>query len=228
LADADIVFAARDWRTRVLAALGRSKFVQAFSRALFLPADWKCGTARVTDAQTSRQSAVAAIQSDLGITGWLRGSEATGRAKLALGYAWAARRELLDRHGFYDACIVGGGDRAMLCAAYGCFDQLYDKHRMNSRQRQRYLAWAQPFHVDVAGAVDCVDGDIFHLWHGDMEHRRYQQRHAELVRHDFDPFNDIAVAANGAWRWNSQKLALHDEVRSYFVSRHSAELGAVA
>ena len=37
----------------------------------------------------------------------------------ACGYAWAARKELIRKHGLYDACIIGSGDRAIFCAAIG-------------------------------------------------------------------------------------------------------------
>jgi hypothetical protein len=35
------------------------------------------------------------------------------------GLAWVARRDVLDHEGFYDACIMGSGNRAMACAALG-------------------------------------------------------------------------------------------------------------
>ncbi|NNM05455.1 MAG: hypothetical protein HKO65_10160, partial [Gemmatimonadetes bacterium] len=36
-----------------------------------------------------------------------------------LGFAWAIRREIIERHGFYDAQILGNGDFVMAHAMYG-------------------------------------------------------------------------------------------------------------
>jgi hypothetical protein len=71
----------------------------------------------------------------------------------ANGLAWAARRELLDQHGFFDACIIGGGDRAMASAAYHCFDELMKSHSMNKRQQDRYVGWAKPFYESVRAEI---------------------------------------------------------------------------
>ena len=65
------------------------------------------------------------------------------------GLAWAARRELLDEAGFYDACIVGGGDLAMVSAAHGRFDVA--TRSMSERQADHYLDWARRYHELVGG-----------------------------------------------------------------------------
>jgi hypothetical protein len=36
----------------------------------------------------------------------------------------------------------------------------------------------------------------------------------------FDPAIDIAVDAEGCWRWNSPKTDMHDYVTRYFASRN--------
>ena len=55
--------------------------------------------------------------------------------------------DLLDQHGFYDACIMGGGDRGMVCGAHGCFAEFMDRHYMNERQRdyfrQKLTSWRE-------------------------------------------------------------------------------------
>ena len=62
--------------------------------------------------------------------------------QMAFGLGWAARRSLLARHGFYDALVVGSGDRALSCAAYGRPDNAIVVTRMNPRQTAHYLRWA--------------------------------------------------------------------------------------
>jgi len=97
--DCDTVFAKEDWAERVSALLERFMLVQAFSHVDFLSTDG--------GVVCTRPSAALAIES--GLTGssqfgvpTLRGPGSTNN-----GLAWAARRELLDEVGFYDACIVG-------------------------------------------------------------------------------------------------------------------------
>jgi hypothetical protein len=136
------------------------------------------------------------------------------------GMAWAARRELLDRHGFYDGAVIGGGDTAVGGAAYGVQEVVMNLCRMNAEQRDHYSQWADGFHNDVRGQVGALDGELQHLWHGEIEDRRYGQRHIDLIPHCFDPHNDIRPGADGAWRWATDKPALHELLRDYFLGRH--------
>jgi hypothetical protein len=137
----------------------------------------------------------------------------------ANGLAWAGRRELLERHGFYDARILGGGDRAIACAAYGGFQLMIDRHLLNAPQAAHYLAWAQPFHEAIRAEVSFVDQTIYHLWHGVVEDRGLSSRQPVLRDFQFDPYLDIALDHNGCWRWNSNKPELHTRVRAYFAAR---------
>jgi hypothetical protein len=71
----------------------------------------------------------------------------------------------------------------------------------------------------VNGAIDCVEGRLFHLWHGALDNRKLRERHQGLSRFQFDPSVDIAFGKNGAWRWTSDKPDMHDFVRNRFASR---------
>ena len=111
----------------------------------------------------------------------------------------------------------GGAVSHSICRR--CFDELVNRHYMNSRQRDRYIAWARPFFESVQAEVGYLDGEIFHLWHGTDQHRSTRARHEGLQRFDFDPLADIAIDVNGSWRWNTDKHEMHDYVRAYFHSR---------
>jgi hypothetical protein len=126
---------------------------------------------------------------------------------------------VLERHGLYDAYILGGGDRGILFAALGQFDHAVRAACMSGRRRDHYLAWARPYFDSVRGRVGHIQGRLFHLWHGDLRHRMYADRHRCLQEYDFDPFRDIAVDGNGCWRWSSDKPQLHEFVRRYFALR---------
>jgi hypothetical protein len=75
----------------------------------------------------------------------------------------------------------------------------------------------------VRGAVGFIDGELLHLWHGRTENRRYRQRLEDLSRFDFDPQADIVTDPGGAWRWSSDKPAMHTYVRDYFAARMEDE-----
>ncbi|MBI1354544.1 MAG: hypothetical protein GC160_09365 [Acidobacteria bacterium] len=153
-------------------------------------------------------------------------AEAAPVAGTAWGLAWAARRELLSRHGFYDACILGSGDAALVCAAVGGFERPREALRMSDRRHRHYLAWAEPFHRDVQGRIGYLDLPILHLWHGEAGRRRYRERHQEMAAFDFDPVTDIGLTEEGCWRWTSAKPELHAYVARYFPSRREDDSSA--
>lgn len=212
--DCDLLLPDPDWSRRAVDALAQTPLVQLFTTVRHLGRDGPGGASgRAVESVAARIRNGQSVADALG-----RVTDRTDGAP-SPGMAWAARRELLERHGFFDACVIGGGDTALACAAYGVPEIATALHAMNARQRARYLAWAGPFHRDVRGDVGALAGEIQHLWHGDLARRRASERHVGLALHDFDPQVDIAVGAQGAWRWASAKPALHAYVRDYFQRR---------
>jgi hypothetical protein len=135
------------------------------------------------------------------------------------GLAWVARRELLERDGFYDACIMGSGNRAMLCGALGTPADAIAYLQMTPAWAEHYEAWAARHMRSVRADIGCTEGGIIHLWHGDLKHRRYLERHREFSAFDYNPETDIALDENACWRWNSQKPEMQAYVADYFRSR---------
>jgi hypothetical protein len=215
--DCDVILERPDWLARMSRTLDRDRLVQAFSRAYRMPKDWAPTDGRLHGGPGVMRSLPFLIASGVPEATCLRTSGVELRT--AMGLAWGVQRDLIEQHRFYDACIVGGGDGAFTRAAYGCFDDTMRLRRMNDRQCEHYLRWARPFNAAVAGSVSYVEGTLRHLWHGAEPQRRYGDRHERLAPFAFDPFTDIAVAENGAWRWNSDKPALHAYVRDYFRGR---------
>mgnify|MGYP000046750234 CR=1 FL=1 len=175
---------------------------------------------RGVDAELSRWSiAHAAADGDTDPCAGLDAGGVHGVGAFAGGFAWPARRELLNAHRFYDTCIIGAGDTAMVAAAYGSPERAVSRLAMTPRQTEHYLAWARGFGAAVAGDVGVLQSQIHHLWHGDVVHRRRRVRNQELASFGFDPFGDIAAAPQEPWRWASPKPAMHAHVASYFASR---------
>ncbi len=217
--DCDVIFEGDGWLEEVSRLLDDFLLVQPYSRVHYLPRGLSLGEARLAAAEFSLSSVASEIASGLSTHACLnRTSQRRVQDMYSTGFAWAARRELLDEHGFYDACIMGGGDYAIAAAAYGVFDEVMRTFSMNERQREHYLAWAKPYYGSV-GRVSFAGYELFHLWHGEMRSRRYRERHEELGRFRFDPYEDIAIDENGCWRWDSDKPQMHEYFKEYFASR---------
>jgi hypothetical protein len=210
--DCDVIFGTDDWPERVTEALRRSVILQPYGLIFDLPRDW-ASHAGLPAGLRRRQSVTSAIASGVPFSACLGEFAPNGAFKYSRGIAWAARRELLDQYRFYDTRILGGGDRAFAGAVYGYFDA------MRHSGDPLYLNWAVPFHKAIGSRVGAMDGDVYHLWHGELENRNYHNRMKILDRFAFDATKDIALAENGCWRWNSAKPELHERVRSYFASR---------
>lgn len=223
--DCDVIFEQSDWPDLARRALRDRQLVQLFRT--------RCNLARTAGPDPVDLSQVDAQAVSLGYK--LAGGTATpddvrrSDAPLTLastaGIAWAAHRDLLARHGLYDACILGTADRVIASAAIGRLDYGRDAILMNDQQFTHYRAWAQPFFGAVQGKVGYIEGRAYHLWHGALQDRRYHERHEGLRRYDFDPAIDIAPEASGCWRWSSDKPDMHDYVRAYFEARNEDGAG---
>ncbi|MGE0329835.1 MAG: hypothetical protein AB7P37_03990 [Ramlibacter sp.] len=217
--DCDLIFDTGDWVAQARAALAHSPLVQLFTTLRHAPADADPAALRDGVQGWSQPSVMASILSSGAPAEALGSVMNRGPASPSPGMAWAAGRELLQSQGFYDRCIVGGGDTAFACAALGCPEVAARLHQMNPHQLDTYLPWAEGLFRHVGGHVACLRGTVHHLWHGDLVHRQSSARHARLAPHQFDPRRDLALGRDGAWRWARGNAGLHAFVRGYFQER---------
>jgi hypothetical protein len=220
--DCDILFESDAWAEAASRLLDRMPLVQLFGEVHYMPRGLPLSAVGPAAAEAHRTSIGIAVTEGLKPKDYLDEANHRVYGRYAPGFAWAARRDLIERHGFYDGCIVGGGDRALVSAASGHYDHVIGRHRMTEREVSPYMEWAEPFHDTFNGAsggIGCVGGNIFHLWHGALENRRLRERHQGLSRFRFNPREDIAVAENATWHWNSDKPDMHAFVRDHFVLR---------
>ena len=217
--DCDLVFASPGWGPRVLDALDAWPIVQPFRTVYDLPRGMGCDAAATCPAEAARVSLASAMAEGrvpldiFGVQG------ASMKYRYSPGHAWAARRSVLRAHGFYDAFVMGGGDKVMASAAFGFPEQAIRAYQLSEPRARHYLEWAVPFAETVAGQVGYADQTVYHLWHGDLGRRSYGDRYAGFERFDFDPFKDIRLTAGGGWSWSSNKPELHEHVRRYFAQR---------
>ena len=218
--DCDIIFANNDWAGLASKALEKFPLLHLFHERHEVPRDSPTDELGSWDAYPTSQSVVyrMAVGEAAPEEVYVSGNPLKRRS--SAGLAWASRRDVLDEHGFYDALIVGSGDRAILCAALGESNRFALASEMNARRAEHYLLWAKSYFNRVRGCVGYIPGHVFHLWHGDLNDRRQRERHQQLAQFDFDPFIDISLDTSGVWRWNSDKQDLHAFVRRYFESRN--------
>jgi hypothetical protein len=216
--DCDILFGSEDWAESAIRLLDNFAIIQLFKNVHYLRFN-SSERFSITESDLTRPSAAFSISSGVPATTAIGHSLNTREGTSATGFAWAARRELLNQHGFFDACILGGGDRAMNCAATQCFNEMAKRHYWNKHQQNLYSAWAEPFYKAVGGEIAHLDGDIYHLWHGSVRDRNTRARHEGLQKYQFNPRIDIAIGENGCWRWNTEKPDMHNYIRRYFSLR---------
>jgi hypothetical protein len=220
--DCDLLFANPDWAADTARLLDRHPLVQVFETCNRLPQAPLAEGRLKGDACPSFASTVVRDPALLKLGHF----EKHGHT----GYGWAARREVLDRCGLYEYAIVGSADHYMAHAACGDFSGpcLQLATAGDRRQIRHYEDWAKQFFDAVRGNIGCTPGEVLHLWHGDLENRRYLVRNRELSKLGFNPYQDV-VAPPGKpleWRSPSENVELTAMLHSYFSARQ--EDGVVA
>jgi hypothetical protein len=143
--DGDILFTNPDWAVETVALLDHFPIIQPFSERKKLLADG----ARY-DEQSGSLSSFAYLHSSTPSLVFNRGYFEHG----STGFAWAAQRNVLTRHGLYDVFLSGIGDHLMAHAMCGDFtspcirpffdDPLIDKFFHVSSLRQWVRKWLSP------------------------------------------------------------------------------------
>jgi len=92
-----------------------------------------------------------------------------------VGFAWGARRSVVDAIPLYDKALIGGADHIMAHAAAG--------HKNHKCIRKSFTddidainKWSEQFRRVVGEKLGYVKGDLFHTWHGDVAKRQYLKR----------------------------------------------------
>jgi hypothetical protein len=214
--DCDTVFERRDWYEAAVAQLQRTPLCQMFRTVYHLGRDANLDFVSGDDSINQHESIGYALAAGLPT---LEGAASDGGAGMFRhGYAWCARRSLIQELGLYDRHILGSGDAAMAYAATNQ-DQDFIRHKpQTAAHAADYRGWAARFR-QRGPWIGYVDGGLFHLWHGELANRGYGDRQQVLFDHDYDPATDIAWDTEGCWRWNSPKPGLHRAVLDYFHQR---------
>lgn len=92
-----------------------------------------------------------------------------------VGFAWGAKREILDKQPLYDRALIGGADHIIAHASAGqiphsCISKSF------ADNLDEVNTWSKKFYDLVQGKIGFVKGDLYHIWHGDIDRRQYLKR----------------------------------------------------
>lgn len=214
--DSDVVFEDPNWADRAAELLREFEIVEPFSLVYEVPRGKMPGDAG--SKQNQGYALLYALAEGIAPLEALRGDMRV-KGRVTSGLAWAARRDILHQYGFYDACVLGSGNRAIACAMLGRFDDAVQFLQMGPHWARHYLDWAQPYYEALHGSVGLAEGGLYHLWHGELKNRRYGERHDFLGSCGFNPAKDLRTDDQGAWRWNGLKSQAEEYVRGYYHAR---------
>ena len=188
--DSDIIFSNPNWYSDLSKALEIYQVVHPFSTACWLDPTYK----EVMDERLS------VLFMD--------------RAKVYSpayhpGFGWAFQRSWFKRVGFFQYGITGSGDTLSVSAWLGTE---FVKGYLRPALTPAYLEYKnQPRPL-----IGCIEGSIYHLWHGNRKNRKYQERHTIL-----DGITDVRdimkVNCDGAFEITNAAVA--EKLKNYFKER---------
>lgn len=228
--DCDLVFEREGLSEAIFVALDAAPLVQLFDRVAHLAPTSLDALARLgnctsgtvsfeREGAASAHGAAARAGRPPPVSVTFQDQDHLG-PKPTVGFAWAARRELLEHHPLFDEWIIGGGDSAYFHAAAGMAEQVVKNHMLAGPHRDHFLPRARTLAAAVAGRFGHVPGRVYTLWHGKLEDRRYRSRYSILARHGFDPRRFLQRSASDVWQWSGAPRGLPDAIRAYFEQRN--------
>lgn len=215
--DCDLVFASMNWSDRIEQSLEDYKITQPFTWCAGLPTSKikRTGLSGITFNKSSGSGnfrrSFSSVHSGINYVDLHSGHH--------IGYVWAARREFLDKHRFYDVIITGAGDLFMAAACMGHFTFLDFNPILNDFNQEtvnHYLDWGIPVYQDVQRCIGYTNDLVLHLWHGDIWQRNYFVKSQCLQESDFDPNKDLVLGDDLCWHWKRENLKLHNSIKDIF------------
>ncbi len=209
--DADILFVRPDWVSATKEKLKQHSFVQMFSQVLDLGPHFEF--LGVREGFVYRY-----LMGDEKSCGG--GQDVMTNSIGETGFAWAARRDVLEAMGgLLETSILGSNDYFMAKALVGAVTP--EMTRMpDSNYATSLMEWQQKCEKLTRHDIGYVDTTILHYWHGRRKDRGYDHRWRILVENQFDPRVDLKRNAEGLLELTNRSASLREAIRSYFRSRN--------
>ena len=126
------------------------------------------------------------------------------------GLAWAATRQAWDEvGGLMDHAIWGGADWHMAHALVDKTDGMMNPN-LHPNYKSVVSEWHHRCQRHIRKNVGCMEGSIFHSWHGRKTERGYAIKHSLLARLGFDPLRHLKRDHQGLYQ-------LHDDGSDTFT-----------
>jgi hypothetical protein len=177
--DADVLFTNLDWMVEGVEELQLSNIIQPFEYCVHLKKDennpsFNLDTLKSTFLPNQLNDKVWRSFCANFVTNHLWKDEVYNNHG-HVGFAWGARRSVLDTLPLYDKALIGGADHIIAHAAAGqiphsCITKAFTDNLDEVNE------WSTRFYKVVEGKIGYVKGDLYHLWHGDIENREYLKR----------------------------------------------------
>lgn len=206
--DADVALARTDWVQETIHQLQHYDFIQLFSHAQDLGPNH--------ELLESFESFCSTYVKEGGVLP----NASYYNQKLHPGYAWAATRSALDSvGGLIDKSILGAADHHMAKALVGQVENSVHS-QMNSGFKAYLKTWETRAEKYIRRNIGCVEGTLFHYWHGPKAKRFYNERWKILVDNQFNPDLDLKRDTNGLYILTDRSRTLRDDIRAYFRARN--------
>jgi hypothetical protein len=225
--DADIHFLRSNWVGECIHKLQHYSFLQLFSQARdlspdyeILPEDyphsngpsfvhaWKEGFIRSDESawpeEFNRHRPAGQKTAKPGYYG------AAAAPKVFPGLAWACTRKAWeDVGGLMDFAIWGGADHHQ---AYALIEKTEGmmRHDLHQNYQKLVMQWYHRCRTHIRRNVGCMEGAVFHAFHGSKERRGYFLKHGLLAKLGFDPLRHLKRDYQGLYQ-------LHDDRSSAYV-----------
>ena len=182
--DMEVHFGSANWALDTLKVLnGFADFVQPFSAAEFLDANGKA-----SDRYESFAYFLSSSSNFRGAPVWHENLD------WHPGMAWAANRKAFDQlGGLHEVSILGSADNLMAHAFFGASDWALPGD-VSAGYRDSVVEWEDR---TLGLRMGYVPGVIRHTYHGAKETRKYYERWAIIIKHEYDPSRDLVVRGDG-------------------------------
>ncbi len=222
--DCDILFQNEEWVLDTAKALESYCVIQPFETAMRLPEGMNSipKPMQVKKAKQGLQEG----EKYMGLAHYWSAPRKSSAQMGVSGFAWAARRSVLEGIGFFDQAFLGGADGLMARAF-----SLENAEQMKSYWRNRIYftlcsnqiptldVWTAEIHRRVQGSLGSIEGEVFHLWHGHQSDRNYFGRIQVLWDQEFDPKSDLSKNDSNIWQCSVEREGLAKAFLRYFESR---------
>lgn len=215
--DADINFTNPNWIQDTLTALDHYDVVQMFSHATNLGPDHEILDKFESAFYHWRSRKQPVHKGDTPL------SELGGGHP---GLAWAATIKALNNMGgLMDRCIHGSADSHMANAFRGDVHTYYLSKTNNAspafnRMLDEFQGLCDKY---IQRNVGVIPGVANHYWHGTYQKRGYGSRWNMICDHQFDPYADIYLAANGLYQFTGNKPDFEQDLRLSMIGRNDDE-----